>query len=56
MLNAISLRRRIVWLLLIKLAALTAIYLMFFSPSQRIKVDAQRIDSQWFDATHHSGE
>ncbi|HVY21786.1 MAG TPA: hypothetical protein VG962_00350 [Steroidobacteraceae bacterium] len=51
-----SLRRRIIWLLVIKLAALTLLYGLFFAPSQRIKVDAHRIDSQWFDSTHHTGE
>lgn len=38
------LRRKIVWLLGFKLAALAILWLLFFSPAHRVEVDA---DSMW---------
>ena len=40
------LRRSIGWMLLIKLAALVALWTFFFSPSNRVAVTPDRVDEQ----------
>ena len=42
------LRRSVLWLLIAKLAALAAIYFLFFSPAQRVRVDSQTVESHLF--------
>jgi hypothetical protein len=52
------LRRRITWSLAVKLLALCALYWLFFGPSERVNVDARRVQAHFFptDDGHSSGE
>ena len=40
------LRRSIGWMLLVKVLALSALWALFFSPSQRMDITADQVDSQ----------
>lgn len=47
----IRLRRKIVWLLVAKLAALIVIYVSFFGPSNKAKITRQTLELHLFGQT-----
>jgi hypothetical protein len=47
-------RSQVVWLLLVKLAALTLLWFLFFSPAQRQRVDGEATSSHFALEGDHS--
>ena len=51
-----TVKKNLLWLLAAKLIALMALYLLFFGPEHRVRVNSQGVESRLLDGHTGSGE